>query len=143
MKAGELTINGRDAFKTYGLFMTAAGLAALKAPRTPKEPVTCESRLEHGKRVILPQPGDAVKPLFESREFNMEVNMTAKTAAQFEANLAALETALTAGWLKITTTHKPGTIYHCRYLGTSSFAQYGRAAKMTLKFEEPNPGLRV
>lgn len=79
-----MTINGRDAFKTYGLFMTAAGLAALKAPRTPKEPVTCESRLEHGKRVILPQPGDGVGPLFESREFSMEVNMTAKTAAQFE-----------------------------------------------------------
>lgn len=143
MKTGELRLNGKDAFATYGLFMTAAGLSALRAPRTPKEPIAGECRLEHGRRVIMPVDVDGTGQLFGSREFGMEVCMSSRTAAEHEVRRDRLERDLAAGWVEVTTVHSPGTVYRCRYAGTSSYTEYGgRAARFVLKFEEPNPADR-
>ena len=49
---GELYINGKDAWVTWGVNMGDGFLDALDAPLQMKDYIEDESRLEHGKRMI-------------------------------------------------------------------------------------------
>ena len=49
---GELLINGKDAWTTWGVCMGEGFLDSIDAPAPMKDYIENESRLEHGKRVI-------------------------------------------------------------------------------------------
>ena len=53
---GELFINGKDAYTTWGLSMDETSLSALMTPAPNKELIENKSRLGHGKRVIISNP---------------------------------------------------------------------------------------
>ena len=53
---GELFINGKDAYTTWGISMDDTSLSALMTPAPNKDLVENKSRLEHGKRVITDNP---------------------------------------------------------------------------------------
>ena len=50
---GELFINGKDAYTTWGISMDDTSLSALMTPAPNKDLVENKSRLEHGKRVMI------------------------------------------------------------------------------------------
>ena len=52
----DLLINGRDAYKTWGVRMGDKFLDVLGASLPMKEFIENKSRLEHGKRVIINNP---------------------------------------------------------------------------------------
>lgn len=65
--AADLIINGVDARKRWGVGMGDEFLNALDEPLTPKTPISSESRLEDGKRIIL-DPA----PKWQSRDLTLD-----------------------------------------------------------------------
>ena len=138
MPAGELYINGYDAYTTWGVSLDMTGLSALMTPAPIKGFVQNESRLEHGKRVIATQPRKA------SRDITLTVNMTAATEGSFLTRYAAFCGVLQTGTLNIKTRYQAGVVYKCIYNSCQQFTELHRGiAKLVLKLTEPNPNDRT
>lgn len=69
---GELYINGKDAYETWGMSLSDTSLSALLTPPPNKDYIESKSRLKHGKSVIL----DNVK--VDERDVTLQVHFTAK-----------------------------------------------------------------
>lgn len=132
----DLLINGEDAYIRYGVRMGDGFLNALGNPLSMKENVENESRLEHGKRVLLNNPR------VESREFNLEFTIQGISQADYSAKKRAFLALLYSGAINIKVPADSEYVYHLVYKGSSQ--TYGqsksrRFCKMNLRFEEPNP----
>lgn len=151
----ELLINGKDAYTEYGVRMGEGFLDTLTEPLTPKEPISSESRLEHGKRII-----PCASPKFASREITLDFTLQSISGTTLQEQQKALWvqrrnflSALTQGretspndHTGICTIEVPALgneeIYRLIYQGKGN--SYGLDATRTfchimLKFEEPNP----
>ena len=51
MPAGELTINGKDAYTTWGLSLEETGLSKLMTPAPHKEPVQNKNMAMNGTKI--------------------------------------------------------------------------------------------
>ncbi len=153
----ELLINGKDAYAEYGVRMGEEFIETLTEPLTLKEPISSESRLEHGKRII-PAPD----PKFAAREVTLDFTLHSTTGTTLQEQQAALwaqrEKFLTAliqgrevngehtGYCTIEVPALGnGLTYRLIYQGRGN--SYGLDATRTfchlmLKFEEPNPSNR-
>lgn len=111
----------------------------LYAPLELKAFVSNESRLEHGKRVIVSNPRKA------SRTFSLEFQIVGATELEFAQNLEALYAELYTGSVVLEVPEVSGDEFHLVYLGKSSTYSCGlsrRACKVTVSFEEYNPAVR-
>ena len=134
MPAGELFINGQDAYTTYGVSLEDEAMSALMAPLTMKDDIVNESRLEHGTRRI--SAGAKVT----EREISLPVHLTASSKSEFLTKYAAFRAMLEAGDVTITTSHELGVVYKCRYVSCTQYTQYlSGIAKLMLRLREPNP----
>ena len=136
MPAGQLYINGDDAYTTYGVSLADGAKAVLMQPVALKERVTNSSRLEHGKRYI----NLGLKK--ESREITLEMHMVSSSWSDYLTKYAAWNALLMGGTLNISTSWQSGVVYKCLYLSCSQFAEYGGLAKFALRLVEPNPNDR-
>lgn len=134
---GELFINGKDAYTTWGISMEGTSLSALMTPAPMKAFVESSSRLEHGKRVITSNPK------VDERNITLEIHLTAKNEDDFFSKYINFCNELATGVLNIRTKYQPNTIYRTIYLSCSQFSQFMRGiAKFSLKLCEPNPAKR-
>lgn len=140
MTQPDLKINDRDARATWGVIPNTKLLAALLAPAPAKDAIQSESRLEHGTRTIIPE--GSIK--LAKRDITLEIGLTAPSLHVFYERYKSFIEELTSGWLRIETPKfLPGVVFNCRYVSCTQFTQYnGRAAKLILKLEEPNPNNR-
>ena len=137
MPAGELNINGYDAYTTWGVSLDMTGLSALMTPPGNKAVVENETRLEHGRRYINTTPRMA------SREVTLTINMSAPSESVFLTRYAAFCQQLATGELVICTKYQPNVHYHFLYRSCQQFTELQRGvAKFVLKLTEPNPGMR-
>ena len=136
MPAGQLYINGQDAYTTWGVSLSDGAKAVLMQPVPLKERVSNESRLEHGKRYI----NTMLKK--DSREFTLEMHMTSKSWNDYLAKYAAWNDMLMSGVLNISTSWQNRVVYKCLYVSCAQFAEYGGLAKFALRLIEPNPNDR-
>lgn len=135
---GELYINGKDAYLTWGISMDDTSLSELMTPPANKAFIENESRLQHGKRVL------AVLPRMDQRNLTLQINLTAATEAQFFARYGEFCKELAAGTLHIRTKYQPGVVYKTIYLSCGQFSQFMRGiGKFSLKLNEPNPNDRT
>lgn len=136
---GETWINGKDAYKTWGVSLEDGAISTLMTPSSLKDFVENESRLEHGKRVLISNPK------VESRDITLEMHLTAKTKADFLSQYSKFcEEVLETGVVDIISTYQPEVEYHCTYVSCSQFSQYMFGlAKFTLKLNEYNPKNRT
>ena len=132
MPAGQLYINGYDAYTTWGVSLSDGAKAVLMQPVPLKERVSNASRLEHGKRYI----NTGLKQ--DSREITLEMHMTSSSWEDYLAKYAAWNTMLMGGTLNITTSWQSGVTYKCLYLSCAQFAEYAGLAKFALRLVEPN-----
>lgn len=131
---GELFINGKDAYTTWGISMDNTSLSALMAPAPNKELLENKSRLEHGKRVIT----DNIK--VDERDLTLQINLTAKTEEEFFTRYLNFCDELAKGVLEIRTKYQPTILYKTVYVSCSQFSQFMRGiGKFVLKLNEPNP----
>lgn len=131
---GELYINGKDAYQTWGISMDDTSLSELMTPPANKAFIENESRLQHGKRVVT------ANPKLDQRNLTLQINLTATTETQFFARYSGFCRELATGLLHIKTKYQPGVVYKTIYLSCSQFSQFMRGiGKFSLKLCEPNP----
>lgn len=136
---GQLIINGKDAFTTWGVVLEQDALSALMAPAPLKPFPENKSRIEHGKQVLT-----TIAAKIDERTISLPLIMTAATEAAFRAAYFAFVTELQAGALTITTSFLPGVKFRMIYENCQQFTQFQRqTAKFLLRLTEPNPNNRA
>ncbi len=136
---GELLINGKDAWTTWGVCMGEGFLDSIDAPVPMKDYIENESRLEHGKRIITENAK------VDSRNFTLEFTIMGSTESDYRAKKKAFESELYKGPITVQIPKLNSEVYRLVYLGKS--ISYGLSlnrcfGKFSAKFEEPNPANR-
>lgn len=135
MLKGQLTINGKDAYTTWGILLDNTALSTLMTPAPNKEFISNSYRSKDGKRYIKHNPR------LDEREITIGFCMVAKDEETFLTNYGKFcEDVLATGELVIHTSFQPTVWYHCVYLSCTQFSQYMQEiAKFSLKLNEPDP----
>lgn len=133
---GDLIINGKDAFSTWGVRMGDGFLDAIDGFNQMKDYIENESRLEHGKRVIT----DNAK--VDSREITLQFTIEGSSESDYRSKKKAFQTEMEKGAINIKVPVLGNEVYKLVYLGKS--VSYGLSldrcfGKISSKFEEPNP----
>ena len=137
MPKGQLKINGKDAYLSWGISMDDTSLSALMTPPAVKPYINNDDRTKHGKEYLM-------APVYvDSRDLTLQLNLTAKDEEQFFAQYIAFCEVLAKGVLDIETSFQSGVVYHCLYQSCSQFSQFMRGiGKFVLKVTEMNPNNR-
>lgn len=137
MLKGQLKINGKDAYTTWGISMDDTSLSALMTPPPVKAYIENNDRTEHGKSVIV------TSVYVDSRDLTLQLNLTARDEVTFFKRYASFCDELAKGVLDIETLFQVGVVYHCIYVSCAQFSQFMRGiGKFSLKLMEPNPNRR-
>lgn len=133
---GDLIINGKDSYATWGVSMGKGFLDALGSPAPLKEFIENKSRLEHGKRV------DISIPKLDARDLTLQFTILGTTRADFQAKKNAFYAELYKGRIDIEVPLNGSEVYHLLYTGKS--ITYGQSVSQTFgrvsaKFCEFNP----
>lgn len=132
-----VTINGKDALKTWGIVFDSSSISALLTPAGMKDYIENSSRAEHGKRVIT----NATLAKVDYRSVTLTFSLYANSEkAFFEKYASFCNEIQSTGELKIVLSVQPTVAYKLLYKSCTQFTQYNnRLAKFSLKCEEPNP----
>lgn len=133
---GDLTINNKDAWTTWGVRMGDGFLDAIDGFNEMKDYIENESRLEHGKRVIT----DNAK--VDSREITLQFTIEGSSEGDYRSKKKAFQLCLEKGAVNIKVPALGDEVYKLVYLGKS--ISYGLSSdrcfcKISSKFCEPNP----
>lgn len=134
--SGDLIINGKDAWTTWGVCMGDGFLDAIDGFNEMKDYIEDESRLEHGKRVITDNAKVA------SREITLQFTIEGSSKSDYRTKKKAFQTELEKGMVTIKIPLLGSEVYKLVYLGKS--ISYGLSldrcfGKVSSRFEEPNP----
>ena len=131
---GELFINGKDAFLSWGIYLTDDAISAILTPPPTKKPITNSSRREHGVKVVRSNPK------VDSREITVQINLSASSREDFFQKYLSFCEELKKEFLDFKLIYQPTTIYRFSYKNCQQFSQYRLgAAKFILRLEEFNP----
>lgn len=133
---GDLFINGKDAFDTWGVRMGEGFLDAIDGFNEMKDYIENESRLEHGKQVITDNA------MVDSREVTLQFTIEGSSESDYMTKKKAFQVELERGAVNIKIPAIGNEVYKLVYLGKS--ISYGLSTdrcfgKVSSKFEEPNP----
>lgn len=133
---GELYINGKDAWTTWGVNMGEGFIDALDAPLPMKDYIEDESRLEHGKRVITDNARVG------SRDITLGFTITGTSESDYRTKKSAFQTELQKGGFTVRIPALGTQVYKMLYTGKS--ISYGLSLNrsfghFTMKATEPNP----
>lgn len=134
--SGDLIINGKDAWTTWGVCMGDGFLDAIDGFNEMKDYIEDESRLEHGKRIIT----DNVK--VASREITLQFTIEGSSESDYRTKKKAFQAELERGTVNIKIPALGTDVYRLVYLGKN--VSYGLSldrcfGKVSSKFCEPNP----
>lgn len=133
---GDLFINGKDAFDTWGVRMGEGFLDAIDGFNEMKDYIENESRMEHGKRMITDNARIA------SREIALQFTIEGSSESDYRAKKKAFQSEMEKGAVIIKVPTLGNEVYRLVYLGKS--LSYGMNldrcfGKVSSKFCEPNP----
>lgn len=133
---GDLIINGKDAFATWGVRMGEGFLDAIDGFNEMKDYIENESRMEHGKRMITDNARIA------SREIALQFTIEGSSESDYRAKKKAFQSEMEKGTVIIKVPTLGNEFYKLVYLGKS--LSYGMNldrcfGKVSSKFCEPNP----
>ena len=138
----ELTIkignNMVDAYTQYGVRMSDKFIDALELPCALKEPITNESRLENGTRVIP-------STMKASRDVTLTFTIKGSTKSDFNSKKSAFLAKLMAGEIVLNMPTRGTDYYHLMYRSSTEYAHAwgGDFCKLTVKFTEYDPSHRT
>lgn len=134
MPRGQLIINGKDAYTTWGISLDSTALSALLTPPAKKSWVTNDMRTESGTKYDV----SAVPP-DSKREITLTISLTAANETQFFERYESFCRELSSGILNIQTSFQNGVVYRCVYEQCSQFSQFRQQmAFFSLKLTEPD-----
>lgn len=134
--SGDLIINEKDAWTTWGVRMGEDFLDVIDGFNEMKDYIENESRLEHGKQVII----DNAK--VSSREITLQFTIEGSSESDYRAKKKAFQEELEKGSVSIKVPALGTEVYKLVYLGKN--ISYGLSldrcfGKISSKFIEPNP----
>ncbi len=131
---GQLYINNRDAYVVYGVVMSDNFLENISIAAPLKDFIENDSRLEHGKRMIISDPKLA------SRNVTLTFTINGKTPEEYLDHYRAFVAELHKGNVALRVPAL-GETYKLVYLNSASYALDGSrtVSKLACKFVEPNP----
>lgn len=132
-----VTINGKDAKKTWGIVFDSSAISALMMFCPMKPYIKNKSRTEHGERVVTNEQLAKV----DARQINLTFSLYANTNNDFFIKLKSFRDEIQkTGWLYIILDIEPDVQYKLLYDSCPQFTQFNnKLAKFGLKCEEPNP----
>lgn len=136
---GDLYINGKDAWTTWGVNMGDGFMDTIDAPLEMKSYIEDESRLENGKRIVT------VNPKVASREVTLGFTITGNSESDYRAKKKSFLTELQKGVFTINVPVLGNETYKMVYTGKN--VSYGMNMARTfgiikMKATEPNPADR-
>lgn len=126
----KLLINGKDALKTWGVFLQEGSENNLLLPANNKEIVTNKSRLEHGKRVVI----DEI--YIDERDVILTFCIQANSRAEFKQRYTSFIDELREGLIIF---EYDNEIYKFILNGFMSLDYLNRIGTLSIRFNEPNP----
>lgn len=134
----ELIINTKDAYTYYGVRMGEGFLDEIDNASPLKEFIENKSRLEHGKTVIHNSPK------LDERDITLTFNIHGISQSDFSSKLSAFKAELYKG-LVIINVPVLNETFRLTYKSSLPFAMNKNRtfAKISVKFNEPNPSLRT
>lgn len=135
---GQLTINGRDAYTTWGVSLGEGSVAELLTAPDVKDYVTNDCPNEDGIRVSIT---DGLR--YKSREVQLNICITSRGESDYLAKYRSFMEELKKGVSEWVLMSDSSTHYRLVYEKMSSFAQIRfKIAKFVLNMVEPNPANR-
>ena len=129
----ELTINGTDALREWGVRLTGESLQNLMKPLDVKDRVSSTSRLEDGDRYIVETPR------IKAREVQVEFSVEGRTREEFIASFDKFCNTLQEGVVTLSTRYQQNVRYRLLFTSCTSFYTRRTLCKIAVKFIEPNP----
>ena len=129
----ELTINGADALREWGVRLTGGSLQDLMKPLDIKDRVSSTSRLEDGDRYIVETPR------IKAREVQVEFSVEGRTREEFIARFDKFCNTLQEGVVTLSTRYQQNVRYRLLFTSCTSFYTRRTLCKIAVKFIEPNP----
>ena len=129
----ELTINGADALREWGVRLTGESLQNLMKPLDIKDRVSSTSRLEDGDRYIVETPR------IKAREVQVEFSVEGRTREEFIARFDKFCNTLQEGVVTLSTRYQQNVRYRLLFTSCTSFYTRRTLCKIAVKFIEPNP----
>ena len=133
---GELYINGKDAWHEWGVNMGENFLDTIDGFAPMKDYIENESRLEHGKQVLV------VNPRVSSRDLTLHFSILGENELDFRYKRKDFEAELRKGKIEIVIPALGEDVFRLVYTGKSvSYAmnKTRNFCTFSAKFEEPNP----
>lgn len=134
---GDLFINSKDAYETWGVNMGDDFLESLLTPSPMKAYIENKSRLENGKQV------DTTNAKVDERDVQVVITLEGSSQADYLSKYESFVTELYKGLIlmKVPALKK---VYRLTYDSSPiKMGNYGLSfGKFTLKFNEPNPANR-
>lgn len=146
MKNVDVTINGKSAKETYGVFFTETSITNLMCPAPAKEYIKNKSVLSNGVQVL--SEGEFA-PKTNERDVQLIFGIKAQSVAEFLTKFRAFIAEMEVRNITLMIHIKDGDTYfketyHLNYLSCSQFSEYnGRLGRFVIKFNEPNPKNRI
>lgn len=137
---GDIFINSKDAYSTWGVSMGDGFIDAIDSFNELKGFVENESRLENGKRVITANPKIA------ARQLSLQFTIRGDSETDYRVKKKNFQKELEKGLVTIKIPSLGEEVYKLVYTGKN--IAYGmslnrRFGKVSMKFEEPNPADRA
>lgn len=135
---GDLLINGKDAFETWGVNMGDNFLNVLLTPPPVKEFIENKSRLEDGKRVLTENQK------VDERDIALTFTIQGENQNDYISRYKAFMAEMSSGLVSINVPILGSDIYHVYYKNATSFAMSldRTFSKISMKVCEPNPANR-
>ena len=108
---GDLFINGKDAWSTWGVRMGDGFLDAIDGFNQMKDYIEDESRLEHGKRIITDNAKVA------SREITLQFTIEGDSGGDYRTKKKSFQSELEKGAVNIKIPALGSEVYKLVYLG--------------------------
>lgn len=133
---GQLYINNKDAFGTWGAFLENGSEAKFLNPPANKEYASNDARSQHGKQVFVNNPR------MSDRDITIVLGISASSRDDFLTKYRGLVNELNSGLIEVKVMSlKEG--YKLTCISYTELSYYDRIGKLSVKFNEPNPNNRI
>lgn len=133
---GQLYINDKDAFTSWGACLESGSENALQLPAPNKEYVSNKSRSQHGKQVARKSPRK------DERDVILYFCLSASTRDQFLMRFQSLIDELDSG-ITIIRVPRLKQGYKLDAISYQELSFYDKIGRFAVKFNEPNPQDRI
>lgn len=133
---GELFINNKDAWTTWGVRMGDGFLDALDTMAPMKDYIENSSRAKNGKQVLT------TYAKVDSRQITLTFTIEGQSETDYRVKKKSFETELQKGFLTIKVPDLSDDTYKLIYTGQNisyALSLTRRFSKFSAKFEEPDP----